>query len=429
MAFERRASPSETKQSIPKRIALDIDDTLMSPVSEKDLKKDYISQFLEKNLIITAIEPHIVHPGAIEFVRYLYYLCRTFNLTFCFFSHATVDVNLLRVPELLKRALCNKEYKYALNEEEYKLFEKEMKEKNIFSRDDCTPLSGGRYYKDLKKTLRPGDDLRSTILIDDQRSSLSNGQKANGLIIPYADESLFNSTFSGKWCSDDDFLAVNHIFYVTGLLDKVFSLHSKSITELLFELQYKEDGINHFWLYHQDIALVTFEKQRSLEISKLKMISDQHDNIPVLIKIKEKQEVIIFGKPNGVDWALTPLNPNLIKTIRFPEASSESNLFKKSRIFYEDDIDTLQKEIEDKKGHVSLKYEPIYDLYDDKSLYVNGLKILQQFATNDLNFYGQNANNFFGLKKAPIQNGYGLKNMSGYFSFWPQVSWNSHDLI
>ncbi len=300
MAPERRIFHPES----PITIALDIDDTLGSMVLKDDLDNDYISWFRENDLIVDAIEKHIIHPGVIEFIRYLY---ENPNIKFCFFSHGVAERNHPFVSQLLKRALCDKKYKHALSEEEFKLFEEKMKD-NIFSRGDCSSSIGGGYYKDLRKvTLKLGGDLRSTILMDDQRSNLSNDQKQNGLIIPYSNHLVFRNIFikpfgflgEAEW-REPQMRAANHIFCATALLDMVLSIHSKPITQSLFELQYQEDGNSRF------------------------------------------------------------------------------------------------------------------ELYENNSLYINGLKKLQQFATSTLKFYGHDANEFFGFKK----NGHALTNILSHSPFW-----------
>lgn len=425
MSLERNLHPLNEKSNTRIMIVLDIDDTLASPVFKDDLDKDYMSWFRENDLIVDAIEKHIIHPGVVEFIRYLY---ENPNIRFCFFSHGEVKRNDLFVSGLLKRALCDKSYKHCLNENEFKLFEKNIKENNIFSRNDCSKSRGGGYHKDLKTvTLKLGGDLNSTILIDDQRCSLSHGQKHNGLIIRYADDLIYKDTFTKPffedsfiedWCHDN-MRSANHIFYLTGLLEKVLSFQTKPITQSLFELQYIEDGEEHLWLEKYGAALVSFKNRESLsDIEILKNISHHHDNVPVLIYLVESKELIIFGKPDAIHWEFISLDlsPSLIDKFNFPQVDAASTLLEQSHgfhLYYEEMA--LRDEINKKHGHTEINYEPRFDLYDDVSLYLSGLKTLNKFSTTPLEFYGYHANQFFGLDKAIEKNdSENLTNVSGH---------------
>ena len=144
--------------------------------------------------------------------------------------------------------------------------------------------------------------MNSTVLIDDQGSNFGNGQKKNGLIIEYADALLFDYTLFEDTCMDAGVRSVNHIFYVTGLLERLFSSSSRPITQSLFELQYNENG------------------------------------------------------------------------------------------------------------------QPRFELCEDNSLYVNGLKTLQQYASQSLEFYGYDANKLFSF--AATKDRGDLTNVSGYSPFW-----------
>lgn len=404
MTLERHSLATELKPSIHIMIALDIDDTLASPIEEDDLKKNYMSWFRENDLIVDAIAKHIIHPGVIEFIRYLY---EHPNIKFCFFSHGEAKRNHPFVSQLLKRALCDKKYKHAMTEKEFKDYEESI-QAHIFSRNDCS-YKRGSYYKDLKITLKLGCELDSTILIDDQRTNLSNGQKRHGLIISYADdivfkdasEKPFDDSLTEQWCRADNIRSVNHIFYVAGLLEKVLANPSRPITNKLFELQYKEDGVESLWLEKYGVALTTVKNRESMDISALKSISYQYDNIPVLIRVFDTNELLIFGKPNARDWSLTSLDSRFIEKFNFPCVFNESRLLERPYNFedFRQDEMALHDEIKSKNGHTVIKYEPRFDLYKDKSLYVSGLQTLQRFATTPLEFYGYDANQFFGLKK------------------------------
>src|SRR5690606_11802527 len=108
---------------------------------------------------------------------------------------------------------------------------------------------------------------------------------------------------------------------------------------------------------------------------------------PVLIRLLDTNELVIFGKPNAKDWALTSLNPAFIGKLNFPWVNGKCELLDKEFTnFHSNEMYALSREIENKKGHTVINYEPKFELYKDKSLYLSGLQTLQQYASKPLAF-------------------------------------------
>lgn len=394
----------ETKSNQPIKIVIDLLDALASPLLKKDLEKKYLDWFKKNNLIINVNGNDILlHPGAIEFIRYLY---EKDNVTLSFFNYEEAEINKVIVSKILKRALCDKAYKHTLSEEEFSLFFEEKIKNNIFSRGDF--IFKDAYFIDLKTTLKPSEDLNSTLLISPNREILRICQRKHGFTIGYADARLFKlaseEPYEGYFeIYKDDLRGVNHLYYTTGVLEKLFSSHSTSIAQSLLELQYKEDGTDPYWLHRNGIALVSYHNHSDLNTETLKNISYRFDYTPVLIHLVDTNEIMLFGKPNSEDWALTQLDSTRIGHVNFPEIGSESTLLLRSRYndYY---FSELNDEIKSKNGHTVKKYEPRFELSEDKSLYVSGFNILRKFATQQIDFYGHQANQYFGIENDVVNN-------------------------
>lgn len=357
-------------------IVLDIDYVLATPLEELGLDRFFIQWQKKQRLILNAGMDHILHPGVLEFIRYLYQMP---NVRICFFSAGLKERNKDFVEKLLIKALGDERYQEI----------KDQVSKNIFSRDDCTMLSSVSYKKNLNVILQPEDKLDSTILIDDTRENILPNQTPNGLITLRPVINILDE-------ADDDFAlrSSNQIFYVVGLLQKLFSIKSDSISQNLFKLQYKNAGKNAAWLEETGLALLTLSNKEELDsIAHLSEIAKSYDNIPLLIKLGN--EFFLFGKPDGTEWKLTKLNKNNIERyIPFPE-TGEHEKIEHAFLSTTHDKSTLERIIEElNKGHTELTHEPDFNLYNDKSFYLAGLKELQKF-NRDLQFYGKNANEYF----------------------------------
>lgn len=186
------------------QIVLDIDDTLAKRKSElSDL-----NWFQQRNLVIQAIQPHILRPGTLEFIRFLFSIN---NVRLSFFSAGDEKRNLLFVDELIMRA-CPDNYHSV------------RPEISVLS---CEHLSYrcagkgqffGQYKKDLRKLLRLGETLESVVLIDDDPSYVEMEQIQNLLFGKCFHPSNFRDKSLQEGLSRDDFHNINHIFYITGLL-------------------------------------------------------------------------------------------------------------------------------------------------------------------------------------------------------------------
>src|SRR3990167_9685619 len=89
-------------------LVIDIDHTLACAFeSTKALKSalvvnPHLHYFLENNLIIDALMPHLLHPGVIEFIQYIFKIP---HISLSFFSSAFEERNVIFVRELLIRSL------------------------------------------------------------------------------------------------------------------------------------------------------------------------------------------------------------------------------------------------------------------------------------------------------------------------------------
>lgn len=232
----------------PVHFVLDIDDTLASGFDEKSFESyKFLKWFKERNLVIHAIKPHILHPGVIEFIQYLFQIP---NVRISFFSSGIEERNIPFVRELLTRSLGADRY------------EKVKDSVSIFSKNDLIPrppedegkqfgLLFGNMKKDLNKTLKRGESLSSTVLIDDDMSYVHYGQEKNLLLVPFSSATyIFSSDLKGMFM-DKDLNRANHIFYVAGMIKAALQQGREKLAETFQILQcrtdeesYRKDFIN-----------------------------------------------------------------------------------------------------------------------------------------------------------------------------------------
>ena len=210
-------------------IVLGIDDTIAKRLHSKDaLKEVQYDWFKERNLIIYAIHPHIIHPGAIEFIRFIIEKIPRSKLSF--FSNAAEERNHLFVDELIKKAFPNN-------------FEAIRKNISVFSEQHLirentqnNQLSNGSYKKCLKTILKENFNSDTTLLIDDDPSYVTTDQVKNCLVT-YCN-SNFHSISDDKDTLLNRYDEANHLFYLVGVLKKLLDDESSSLTERLFHFQY-----------------------------------------------------------------------------------------------------------------------------------------------------------------------------------------------
>lgn len=204
-------------------VVLDIDATLATG-STQDFK-----QFPQDQIITAASYPHFIHPGVIEFIRYLY--SPGLNIRVSFYSAGASERNLPFVKELLIRALGRARY----NEIRTSV--------KVLSRDYMV-RDQKHSAKDLKLILQYQNstnthDLSQVVLVDDNTDFVHTGQHRNLLRVPFL-------TLEVIELDDRNILKLfrmNHIFYVTGLLKHI--LNHNPVTRELYELQFdsaEKDG-------------------------------------------------------------------------------------------------------------------------------------------------------------------------------------------
>ena len=200
---------------------LDIDDTLAKGYSDsKDKLLDeqpHISWFIKNGLFIETSHPHIIYPGAVEFLKYLSSIP---NSKISFFSAGEAERNKIFVNELCKLANVTNIYKI--------LSRKDLSPSTQYSGKGSALFSG--YKKDLRKIC--GEDLETTILIDDDTNYAAVGQEKNLLCTPCNSYSLEKGIKNLK-----EFFEANHIFYIAGLINKVLIEGRVNLTNRLSSLQ------------------------------------------------------------------------------------------------------------------------------------------------------------------------------------------------
>jgi len=210
---------------------LDIDDTLATGFNcnREDLNKRFfaLEWFKQRDLVIDAYWLHILHPGAVEFVKWL--ITKFPGSSLSFMSKGDEERNKLLVAEIIKKAFPEK-------------YADIIKNISIFSRQhivkhDGTPqqsIFNGNMKKDLRLVLKPTETINNVVLIDDDPTYTTHGQEKNLLrftcrsIFEKIDEDLMNK---------NDFFNANHIFYIVGLLNDAVSKTKESLADTLFELQ------------------------------------------------------------------------------------------------------------------------------------------------------------------------------------------------
>lgn len=239
------------------QFVLDIDDTLAKQfydANDAELKSSsYIQWFKDNNLLIDALKPHILHPGVIEFMQFLFEIP---NARVCFFSSSDKERNHKFVAELLKRSHPND-------------YNSLLKTVAVYSRPDLVlPENHGSSHffgikkKDLHIVLKQGERLENTILIEDDLSYVAVGQEKNVLFTSC--HSFFHEAVN--W-NPDCFYAANHIFYITGLLIAALKKGRNNLASHIYAInpQYSEeltlysnpgyfmDGLNELRRYNQNL--------------------------------------------------------------------------------------------------------------------------------------------------------------------------------
>ncbi|MBA3660345.1 MAG: hypothetical protein H0W64_01315 [Gammaproteobacteria bacterium] len=239
---------------LPIQIVLDIDDVLATGFHSSNLQKlledhPYLKDFEDLNLLINAVFPHMIHPGAIELIQWIFQIP---NVNVSFFSSGEETRNTAFVKELLTLALGDSFDKIKDNigvfSRQHLVVSKEEETKNQFK---LFKIYHGSMKKDLSKILNI-DNLDNAILIDDDSSYIACGQERNVMVVPGADEYPFYEFYRDANefpdCMEKNILSMNHIFYIAGMLSRIFNTKNNCLADNLFCLQYKSnaDGTHEY---------------------------------------------------------------------------------------------------------------------------------------------------------------------------------------
>ncbi|MFZ2315884.1 MAG: hypothetical protein WAW86_09550 [Gammaproteobacteria bacterium] len=230
-------------------IVLDIDKTIAIPFEDRDLpNKHVLNWFKENNLYIHAVTAHLLYPGTLEFIRYLFSIP---NANVHFYSAGAQLRNCLFVKKLLKRALGQAEYEKI--EEKTLIFSTRCDENIPYARNtyaakyllECFGLTvdasdDPTKVKDLyrlKGGFSPDASLANVILIDDNPRYLASCAQASNLLMVPRLEELFYSAPADKTQN-----GLDHIYYLTGLLEHTIQLGGESLAGNLFRIQFVSNG-------------------------------------------------------------------------------------------------------------------------------------------------------------------------------------------
>lgn len=278
-----------TKNNGTLHFVLDIDDTLARCLENKSIDdlvktRPYLAWFINRNLIIDAVHPHLLHPGSIEFIQFLFQIP---NVRISFFSSGSEERNSQFVENFLKRAFPSHydSLKYLV-----KIF---SKENLVYPKDKGQEHLFGQYKKDLNVVLRPDDSLDRTFLIDDDPSYIAVGQEKNLLF------SCCSSSFDMPDLNEETCYQANHLFYMTGLLkamlsqdtlkpiDYLYLMHPQTQKKLTYypNPQFFLDGLKELKKFNKDLdfycqnpkSILNFIIHRAAEAKKVDLMLKQSD--------------------------------------------------------------------------------------------------------------------------------------------------------
>lgn len=142
----------------------------------------------------------------------------------------------------------------------------------------------GNFRKDIRKALRPGADLKHSILIDDDRTYTHEGQEKNMIHSPDGKSGDLHYLKSlvernGKYLKEDledRFSMHNSVFFVAGMLEQCIKIHEAGgeLTDFLFETHYKKSSENIFLYkprYHDELS----ENYYELGLNCLKSVNPE----------------------------------------------------------------------------------------------------------------------------------------------------------
>lgn len=252
--FSQNKVASVRKASTILHVWLDLDKTLVNGLPGIDKIEQavkyypFLSFAAKQNLMIDACFIHLIHPGAIELLQYLF---RVAKVKVSFFSSGEESRNTPLVKALLTRALGALEYQDIKGQ--VKIYSRYHRVKvdtsapnNQLLLKQAALLGGDISF--IKKDLLycdPSLSLSNAILIDDDAGIIALGQEKNWLKTPGADLNDFQDLHEHenhmKFLSDTRLVAalykVNHIYYVAGLVQWLLS-QDAPVPEALYTLQF-----------------------------------------------------------------------------------------------------------------------------------------------------------------------------------------------
>ncbi len=240
--ISKKNPEAEEKNSSPIHIVLDIDQVLANPFPKLNLQtvleeNPYLKDFADKNLLINAIFPHMIHPGVIEFIQWIFKIP---NVKVSFFSAHMEARNTELVKQLLILALGK----------DYDIIKDNV---GVFSKKDIVickegskqfNLDYGELKKDLRKVLNT-DNLDNVILIDDDPSYIFSGQERNVMVVPAVyDSPFYDFNRDAKEFPNDmgrHMLSMNRIFCIVEMLKRILDAKNNCLADNLLSFQYKSN--------------------------------------------------------------------------------------------------------------------------------------------------------------------------------------------
>lgn len=201
-----------------KKVWFDLDGVLVcSPQKEYPAEQatHYLSHFGKAYMPIEAGEPHYVFPGVIELFRYL---LQRKDIEFGFFSAASNTRNIPLVQLLMQEVDSDQKNHPKL----------QIKSWRDQSYEPAPSGAGFTLKKNIKFAHTEGEepiDLENSLLIDDSAWNAASGQESNLLLSPSVRHYYFNELTEPELENSVEgwkmtyMQYVNHIFYLTGILD------------------------------------------------------------------------------------------------------------------------------------------------------------------------------------------------------------------
>jgi ankyrin repeat protein len=223
-------------------LIFDIDNTLAQGFSIDDLatlikEKPYVAWFQNNNLLINAVHPHILFPGTLELMQYVFSIPQ---VKVSFFSAGERIRNKPFVAELLIRALGKSHYDQIrgnvriVSTHDLPKVSKSYYEQQADNADHrYYGLQSGRVKKDLTVFLAKNQKLSvsNILLVDDDESYISPQQVEHVLFVKGWPEFRHPQPAIAQ--------SANQIFYIAGLLHKAMEQgESHHLRNYLFNQQF-----------------------------------------------------------------------------------------------------------------------------------------------------------------------------------------------